>query len=175
MKNIFSLLFAFVLITNVFTAEKIPTPKLPPAARAVLDGNYPGWKFSEASADVRHFLQKSDAELNLVAGDFDGNGQLDYALQIQHGTNLYNGGASHSKLHLIALMKKASGYKLQVIDADGGGDYLIGWKKGDTGYDYHTDKNFIFANDAVEAVTFEKAGISYVYEKGKFRSIITGD
>jgi hypothetical protein len=52
------------------------------------------------------------------------------------------------------------------VDAEESGDFLTVWKKGDRGYNYETQKHFTFAIDAVEAI---------IFEKGRFRAIVTGD
>ncbi len=58
---------------------------------------------------------------------------------------------------------------------DDGGEYIALMKKGEKDYDYETDKNFIYKNDALFSGYFEKGGSSYIYEKGKFRGITTSD
>jgi hypothetical protein len=176
MKKVLSILFVLWALagTNPAQEENLKV-ELPIAARRILDKKYLGWKFPEVNDEIRQFLKKSDEELNLVQGDFDGNGWQDYALKIAHGIEYDNGGRAYPKTHFIALLQKAGKYKLHIVDTDGGGDFLAVWKKGDRGYSYETQKHFIFANDAVEAIIFEKAGVSYVFEKGKFRAIVTGD
>jgi hypothetical protein len=174
-KALFISLILWLLAGINLAQEESPKVELPTAARRVLDKKYPGWKFPEVNDEIRQYYKKSDAELNLVQGDFDGNGQADYALQIAHGVVFDNGGRAYPQIHLVALLQKSGKFKLYIVDADGGGDFLIVWKKGDQGYSYDTQSHFIFANDAIEAVIFEKAGVSYVFEKGKFRAIVTGD
>ncbi len=57
------------------------TSRLPVAIKSVLDRRFPGWKFIEVGDDIRHFIREqvsADARPDLVTGDFDGNGQLDW-------------------------------------------------------------------------------------------------
>ena len=164
----FALLFS--VEASAQTNSKI---KLPAAAQRLLDKKYPGWKFTKVSDDISDYFKKSDDELNFVRGDFDGSGRFDYALQVEHGVELTDGGTSVPKSHLVVLMKNKNGYRLQIID--GGGDFISLSKKGDKGYDWETRKNFIFANDAIETVHFEKAATAYIYDKGKFRAVVTSD
>jgi hypothetical protein len=172
-KYLFSMIGLALLLSVEVAAQTSSKIELPAAARRLLDKKYPGWKFPKVSADIRQYFKKSDAELNLVSGDFDGNGRADYALQIEHGVEFTDRGTSVPKSHLVVLMKNNNGYRLQIID--GGGDFIALTKKGDKGYNWETRKNFIFARDAIETVFFEKAATAYVYEKGKFRAIVTSD
>jgi hypothetical protein len=48
-------------------------------------------------------------------------------------------------------------------------------KKGERDYNYETDKKFTYKNDAVFTGYWEKGGVTFVYERGKFRSIVTSD
>lgn len=169
-------LVLWVLSGISLAQEENSKVELPAAARLILDKKYPGWKLPKVREDIRQYFKKSDAELNLVQGDFDGNGRQDYALQIEYGVEFDSGGRAHPKIHFVALIQRAGKFKLHIVDADGGGrDFIAIWKKGEQGYSYETQSRFIFANDAVEAVFFEKAAVSYVFEKGKFRAIVTGD
>lgn len=52
---------------------------------------------------------------------------------------------------------------------------MLNEKKGSRDYNFETGKNFIYKNDAIFVGIFEKAGESYVWQKGKFISIVTSD
>ena len=63
---------------------------------------------------------------------------------------------------------------MHVIDNPEGA-YLCLMPRGEWDYDFEMQAFFTYANDAILAGIFEKGGTSYVYEKGKFRAITTGD
>jgi hypothetical protein len=151
---------------------------LPSAIRLKLGKKFPGWRFARISDEVRQALKEEvspDSQPDLVKGDFDGDGQLDYALLIEHG-DIVNGArvVIGRNNHIVAFLKRGDDYKSYLVGSNTG-EYLCLRRKGDGGYNYETQKEFTFANDAIEAEIFEKAATAYVYENGKFRAIITGD
>jgi hypothetical protein len=48
-------------------------------------------------------------------------------------------------------------------------------RKGEKDFDYDTENDIVYENDAIFVGFFEKAGISYVFENNKFNKIITSD
>jgi hypothetical protein len=48
-------------------------------------------------------------------------------------------------------------------------------KKGERDYNYGTGKNFIYKMDAIFVGLGECCGSSYIWQKGKFISIVTSD
>jgi hypothetical protein len=179
MKSLLPLLLCFALAPGRPAAPRTTRRKLPPAIRAALDRRYPGWKFPPVRDEVRKFVKdyfSPAAEPEFTSGDFDGNGERDYAALVEHGTIFdQNGKAVGKKVRLVAFMKRGGRYRFRLVDPEGGGEYVFAFRKGEKDYDYETGKNFTYRNDAIGAGIFEKAGMSYVYERGKFRSIITSD
>jgi hypothetical protein len=166
------------LITNAFMGRRLPENRLPSTIRIKLDKRFPGWRFAQISVEIRDAMKEYvslNSQLDLIKGDFDGNGQLDYALLIEQGDIFNDTGAVVGRNnHIVAFLKRGNDYSLHLVDSNAG-DYLLLWRKGDQGYSYESQRNIVFDNDAMEAVIFEKAGTSYVYKKGKFLRIITGD
>ena len=170
------MLLCLLLWSSVSTgqelAEQIPLP-----IKSALDRKFQGWKFVEASNDIRKFLREhisAEARPEIIRGDFDGNGQLDYAVLIAHSRVLKDGfKAGDEHIFIAAFLKKRDRYKLYVLDE--AGEYLTLGRKGANGYDFYANKKFEYANDAIQVWIFEKAGWSYVYEKGKFRYIYMVD
>lgn len=156
-------------------AREVGEHKLPASVRVRLDRRFPGWRFAEVREEIRRALKESSpgAHPVLVRGDFDDDGRVDYALLIEQGSFNNDEGVGR-RSHLVVLLRRRNGYALHHV-ASPAGEYLLLWKKGDRAYNYATQKRFILRKDAVEAVIFEKAGTTYVYERGRFRPIITGD
>ncbi len=151
--------------------------QLPSIVRAELDKRFPGWRFPKVDEGIHRYLRENisaDTRPEFISGDFDGNGQLDYAVMIEHGVALNEDGnpVGHN-IYVVAFLKY--GGKLKFYMVEDGGEYITLIKKGEKGYDYETDKNFIYKNDALFSGYFEKAGVSHIYEKGKFRGITTSD
>ena len=151
--------------------------QLPPELMGQLDRKLPDWKFAEVREEIRRWLKESagpDARPDLIRGDFDGDGEADYAALVEHGKVFGDEGVEIGpNVYIAAFLKRKSGYRLHLIEE--GGEYLVLMKKGEKDYDYERQDTFVYANDAIFAGIFEKAGTSNVYEKGKFRAIITSD
>ncbi len=151
--------------------------QLPSIVRAELDKRFSGWRFPKVDEGIHRYLRENisaDTRPEFISGDFDGNGQLDYAVIIEHGVALNeDGNPVRPNGYVVAFLK--NGDKLKFYMVDDGGEYITLMKKGEKDYDYGTDKNFIYKNDAIFSGYFEKGGSSYIYEKGKFRGITTSD
>lgn len=172
------LLLSVLLMPPACARAQAADGPLPPAVGAALDKKFPGWKFAEVRQDIRRYLSEHvspDARGDMIRGDFDGNGEQDYALLIRHG-DVKNAGGSVSgpEIHAVAFLKKGRRYRYYHL-RDGAGEYLALVRKGEKGYEYGADRHFRYARDAVFSGHFEKGGVSFVFEKGKFRSMVTSD
>ncbi|HKO95437.1 MAG TPA: hypothetical protein VJU86_00490 [Pyrinomonadaceae bacterium] len=151
--------------------------KLPASASLTLNRRFPGWKFAEVSQEVRQFFE---SEMKgrlpyLVSGDFDGNGQTDHAALIRHGeVRNTEGPGRWPRFFLVVFLRKGKGHRMHVIK-NPDGEYLSLAKKGTQDFNYDEQKEITYANDAIITGIFEKAGSSYVYENGRFRSFLSSD
>lgn len=152
--------------------------ELPPQARDALYLKFPDWRYADVPDEIREVLKRDygpNSRPDLISGDFDGNGQADYAALVSHGTvRVEKGELVYPQDCLAVFLAQDHGYQLHLIK-DVNGDYIQLIRKRDGGYDYETEKEFTYLHDAIDAVIFEKAATSYVYENGGFRAIITGD
>ncbi|MFL6207940.1 MAG: hypothetical protein ACJ74W_03780 [Pyrinomonadaceae bacterium] len=159
-------------------AQEATRDDLPPPVQIMLDAQYPGWNFAPIMDEVREFFKKErpGARANLIAGDFDGDGQTDYAAQIEHGIILdHNGAPAGHEQHLLAFMRRQTGYKLYKLTECGTGDHIYLAKKGDGGYDYEKQREITYERDAICTVIWEKGGSTYVFEKDHFRCFVSSD
>lgn len=172
------LLIMLCLCVDPSVGQQTETLELPPQAQVTLYARFPRWRYAEVEDEVRQALKKDDgpnSRPDLISGDFDGDGQADYAALIEQDTTNSKAGESvGSQLYLVVFLQRQRGFKLHVIEDPGGG-YLQLVRKGDGSYDYEAQKEFTYEHDAIFAGIFEKGGTSYVYEHGKFRAIITSD
>jgi len=150
---------------------------LPPRMKSSLDRRFPGWGYLPAAEEVRKFLKEYVSEFarpDIVKGDFDGNGLLDYAVLVEEKTTLpKKADAEMRKARLVVFLTNSVGFQLKVLDPEG--EYLVLLRSGAWDYSYEPSEYFVYQNDAIFNGIFEKGGSSYVYEKRGFRSIITSD
>lgn len=154
-----------------------PPPKLPSSVRATLNRRFPSWKFAEVSTEVQQFFKSEmkNEVPHLISGDFDGNGRRDYAVLIWHGTvRSAQAKLSWPRAFLVVFLQRGKGYRMHVIK-EPDGEYLSLVKKGTQDFNYDEQKEITYTNDAIVAGIFEKAGSSYVYVNGRFRSFVSSD
>lgn len=172
MKRIFLL---FSLIGFGIATAQAQSIELPDKCKKLLDKNFSGWKFAKVPEEVGKYFQEKrfSYKPNLVEGDWNGDGKIDFAVLIERG-NLYNSrneAVGKQRLVIVFVSGKRN-YKYFRLE---GSEYIALINKGEEGYNYETDKNFLYKTDAIFNGFWEKAGVSYVWEKGKFRTITTSD
>ncbi|MEP6742927.1 MAG: hypothetical protein ABJB61_10555 [bacterium] len=176
-KHLCLLLIALALAAYSISAQSSPL-ELPPEARGMLYLKFPDWRYAEISDEVRQALKQynpPNLQPDLISGDFDGDCRPDYAALIVHGvTRVEHDEIVSPDFTLVIFMAHGHSYQLYTID-NPGGEYIALIQQGDKGYNYELQEEFNFEHDAIDAVIFEKAATSYVYESGHFRAIITGD
>ena len=152
-----------ILFVSFFTiqAQQISLPK---ECVSILNKQFKGWKIAKISADIVDWHKKSKQpfEPNLIKGDWNGDKQMDYAVLIQKG----------KVRQTIAFIKKSGQFVPYKLDGE---DYIGLMKRGEKDYDYETEKDFVYKNDAIFVGIFEKSGVSYIWRKGKFIALITSD
>lgn len=82
-----------------------PSDLLPSAARRAVDREFSAWRIAPTSERVagRFKAAPMAPSPNVLVGDFDGNGQRDYALLIQ-----YAAPGQEQRVQLIALLQRGS-------------------------------------------------------------------
>ena len=178
MKNL-PLLLLFLLLLPATAAGQRAAP-LPRPIRAALDQEFPGWRFSEVSAGVREFFRESlpGARPNLVTGDFDGDGRADYALLIEH-SNFDQPGAGFSHVvERLVFLRRGAGYRMHRLEQDSPANpdlYLTLARRGRQGFDFKAERKYRYPNDSISVWYFEKAGGTYIYQRGRFRYVTEAD
>jgi hypothetical protein len=158
-----------------------PLQVLSSSIRATLDAKFPGWRLAEPIGALRDFVaQRSPgSHPSLLVGDFDGNGQADYALLIEH-TNFDRRGKafSHVKQTLVFLAGTQS-FTLIALNEPSPADgcvYLTLRKKGTEGFDFEANRKFFYPSDSIGYSFFEKAASgTYIYTNGAFRYVTEAD
>jgi len=170
-----------VVVTNEVSTETVwrceTTPKLPRPIKVLLDRNFPGWQFPAVSEDDCQDVKTwggKDAFGQLIQGNFDDDGRLDYAvlIELESGTD-DRGLVSRPAVYIIAFLARRNEYSMRIVTHEGGGCLQL-MRKGEGDYDYHAQHEFTYAHDTIFS-GWGMGGSSYLYEHGKFRAIITSD
>jgi hypothetical protein len=153
------------------------TPVLPRQIKVLLDRKFPGWQFPVVSDDDCQSVKSwggKDAFAQLIQGDFDGDGRLDYAVLIELESGIDDRGlVSRPAVYIVAFLARRNEYRMRMVTHEGG-DCLQLLRKGEGDYDYGAQREFTYSLDTI----FSGGGCcgsSYLYEHGKFRAIITSD
>jgi|GEM_PF-471579 len=147
--------------------------ELPGAVVSALDRNYRGWKFSNVSEDVIK-AAKSVHDPNVIWGDFNADGAKDYAVQITRGD-------PRDDRVVIAFLSRDNSFDPYILESGLRPDFsptescLCLYRKDQEDYDYDTDRHFRYPADSVGVIYSMVAGVSYIFEDGKFRRVATVD
>lgn len=160
----------------VYPTKRVRPPNLLPSEiETWLDQQYSSWEWVNNYVIFEYThpddLRDYPFNPNCINGDFNDDGQKDYVVQIAQDDSL------HSKHLFIAFLATEKGFKHHILETNPGyrDHYLWLSKKGTTDYDYDSQSEFTFPTDAITIVIWEKAAISYLFQNGKFVSIVTAD
>jgi hypothetical protein len=156
--------------------KQTPGISLPVALESTLDQKFPGWHYQSVDPEITSYLRANispDARPDLISGDFDGNGLADFAALIEHQSNDNPEPAAQTSFSLVIFLRSAGGFKMQVLEPLG--DYLVLMKRGEQDYDFEAQQYFNYPHDSIFMGIWDKAGSSYIFEKGRFRAITTSD
>ena len=162
----------FLLPLSGLPSEASQGPRVPRVIRSNLALRFPGWRPSLPDADVTEFWKRerklAPLDLAFVAGDFNGDGKRDWAVHVV---------TARAERRLIVYLRRGQGYRYRTLDLGipDGQYYVVLEPRGTTGVDRSDDRAFVYRCDAVGLHYFEKGGYSFVYERGRFRRVITGD
>ena len=122
---------------------------------------------AEIKSDVKEYYkcERSFKEPNSIKGDWNGDGKTDYAMLLQKKNNV-------EKRIIAVLMRSRNSYKTYLLETEDG---IMADKKGEKYYDFETQKSFPYKNDAIISYFREKSATSYIWAKGRFKSILTSD
>ncbi len=169
-----SLLILFFISVG-FASSQAQSINLPNECQKILNKNFRGWKLAKIQKEIVKYHRRNNFPYapNLVKGDWNGDGKIDYAVLIEQG-KLENSRGEVIGEHrfTVVFVRTQKSFKSFLFN---GGDYIELMKKDSKDYNYETDKNFRYKTDAIFDGIWEKAGVSYVWKKGKFVEIVTSD
>ena len=174
MKRFSITIFLLLIVSAVAFAQNQTLPK---SCRNILDKNFRGWKFANISPEIQKFLRanspRGNSKGNFITGDWNGDGKTDYAVLINHGSEILNDGTRLPRSLSVAFVSGGKDFRHFVIDTFG--DYAAFQKNGTKAYDFETQSTVKFSNDAIFIGIWEKSGASYVWRKDRFIRFITSD
>src|SRR5438105_10161058 len=100
------------------------TPKLPHAIKVLLDKSFAGWQFPGVSEDDCQSVKTwggNEAFAQMIQGDFDGDGRVDYAVLIEYGSIIDRGIAIGPRTYVVAFLREQDKYKMKIVTREGGG------------------------------------------------------
>ena len=161
------LFFAIFILAFMSLPSEAQKPELDKAARSILARQFSSWGPAEIRKEIVEYynVNRIWEQPNRIAGDWNGDGRRDLAVLLQHKREA-------SRRILLVLLRSGRGYSPYILESD---DCLMSIKKGEAGYDFETGRKFRYRNDAIFSYIFEKAGTSYIWEKNRFRRIVTSD
>jgi hypothetical protein len=164
---------AIALICICLLSINAMANELPPMCKTILDTKFSGWKMFKPIEGVTEYFktEKITNSPNLTFGDWNGDGMQDVAVLIEYGSEKVDD-KMMPMVWTIAFIKSANSYSYFKLE---GGDYLQTVKKGKKDFNAETNKSFIHKTDAIFSGIWEKSGTVYVWDKTKFKSIITSD
>lgn len=147
--------------------------KIPLAIVANLDRRFPGWRLAVPRDELQWIADRlyhgSLRDMCIAKADFDGNGEIDCAVFIQTGPTA-------DDARLILFLQRGRRYWHRTLERglSAGEMFVSVAAKGSRGYNYETDRHFVYARPTLEFGS-EKGGYSYLYESRRFRRVITSD
>ena len=153
------------------SSEAQQTTPVPQVITLALNARYPGWTFPMVLPKVAATFRGKAYLPNFVFGDYDGDRRRDYAVRIVTGK------APERMQTVIAFMAKGQTFEPHFLDTmpEDPSSYLWPAAKGAKDHDYESNKDFVYANDAIMFLIDEKGGVSFIFEKGEFRRVVTSD
>jgi hypothetical protein len=109
---------------------------------------------------------------DIITGDFNDDGQADYAL-LARGVD----SASQDQGYLVVLFRTDSSYSVEIVDNV---RYTSDWvlfldPKGSELYDFGTETELRLPVDGIFLYFYEKAGRTFYYRDGQFHEIYSSD
>jgi hypothetical protein len=147
-----------------------PRRSLPSEVRRTLDEQYPGWRFATILHSLQHQLP-ADVGPEWTAGDYDGDRQRDYAVQIVRE------GALDTPQVVLAFLRRGVRYEVHTLKSIPvqQNTYLRTSAKGQVLTDVETGTKLTAVTDVIDVLYGQEAGEAFIYEQGRFRRIVSGD
>ncbi|MES2582081.1 MAG: hypothetical protein V4627_05145 [Pseudomonadota bacterium] len=139
--------------------------QLPVACQTLIAKSFPSWKPVEPAADVVAWAKSQKFNPVIAVGDFDENGQSDWAII----------GADGKKGKVVLCLSQGTKIVLAVAEDDGCTDLIYSLGAKAKVFNNDTGKDEVLKRDSVATLCFEKSGRVFSLENGKFRVFFNSD
>jgi hypothetical protein len=158
-------LLLFVLISTWVESSQARPQQLPSACQALIAKTLPAWKPAAPDADVVAWAKSRNFNPIIAVGDFDGNGQKDWATI----------GVDGSKNKVILCLSQESKISLRVAE-DSVCTNLVQTLSAKTKvFNYDTGMREVLKHDSVSTSCFERASRVFPLENRKLRVFSNSD
>jgi hypothetical protein len=164
-----------VLLVLIPTALVIPVRAraaeagVPHACRSAIAARWPFWRLSPPPRDYAAYAKQERIETNVASADFDDDGTRDTAVL------LLTSATTQAQQRLAICLTRGSQVELHVIREPYCADGIVVVPKGSKAYDYERGDVVRYRTNGVHALYFEKAGATYLFERGRLRRVIDSD
>lgn len=138
---------------------------LPRVCAALIGKALPQWKYHDVPSDAVKWAEEQGLNPNVTSGDFNADGHLDYAALV----NVVG------VPHLAVCISHGRTVRLFTVEGPYCSDLVFRSKARKRYYNFETDRHEVLPRDGVSVSCLEKAGATYLYEKGGLRRIIDSD
>jgi hypothetical protein len=158
-------LFVLLLVALSSCSCAHATPVIGEACRVAVDSTLSGWRLSKIASGVGSWSKQERFNPVVANGDFDGNGKRDQALLVEtdHG------------IVIAVCFSGENSLTIKVIERPYCVDYVLASPANSSHYNYDTEATEKIEHDGISVRCFEKAGATYVHERGAFRKIVDSD
>jgi len=157
-------LFLFALLVASASTTSAATP-ISASCRSAIDSELKNWHVPAVSKDVAAWALQEHFNPVVAVGDFDGNGETDQAVLV----------VTSDSVKIAICLPKRHEVTLKLIEQPYCSDYVAMSPARSEHYNYGTDATEKIERDGISVGCFEKAGATYVYERGTFRRIVDSD
>ena len=172
-------LFALALVTSLAVRSQVPvrlqsdgkpcelvdggSRVLTPEMKTVLASKYRSWQLkSQCAGEPETDIDPRWA--SVASGDYDSDGKVDQAVLLES--------KPAGRTIVLVFMSSVSGGPVVAGD---GSEHLSTITRGTRGHNFETEKDFTYEADALYTGDYHCCGYSFLWQKGKFIRITTGD
>jgi hypothetical protein len=143
--------------------------EVPAPCGAAMKARWPQWRLSPPPRDFAAYAKQQRIEPNVARADFDSDGIDDVAVL------LLTSATRTAQRHLVVCLTRGAEVDLHVIREPYCGDGIVVTPKGTKAWDPERETNITYRANGIHTVCFEKAGATYVFDKGRFRRVVDSD
>ena len=142
---------------------------VPAACRAAIETRWRDWRLSPPPRDYAAYAKQQRIEPNVAWADFDDDGTPDAAVL------LLTSATRQAQRRLAVCLTRDVGVELHVVREPYCGDGIAVIPKGTKAWDYERERGVTYRVNGIHTLCFEKAGATYLFDKGRLRRVVDSD